>query len=338
MKKQKDIEKVSIIVPVYNVEKFIKKCVNSLMNQTYKNIEIILVDDGSPDKCSMIIDDLSKKDDRIIVIHKKNGGVSSARNVGLSKSSGEYILFVDGDDYVDNDYVQFFVDLINYNKELNIGINYSKYSISDGKNEYSDFNIYNSEQVILDLYTEKLNVAVWNKIYRKSFLVSNNIQFEESIWFGEGMLFNIKCLQYTDSVAIGNKKVYHQVFNINSAMRSFNLKSNLCGIKSLEIQKTIWKTKSKKIEDAWNYHKRAFNLSILTGIIKTNTKDENKNYYYSCKKELRKNIIIPLKVNIPMKKKVLYLLAFLSPVMAAKISIIYEKIRVSKYKDDLINE
>ena len=96
-------EKVSIVVPVYNVEKYLKRCVESLLNQTYSNIEIILVDDGSSDHCPVLCDNYAKKDDRVIVIHKKNGGLSDARNCGLLKASGEYILYVDSDDYIERD-------------------------------------------------------------------------------------------------------------------------------------------------------------------------------------------------------------------------------------------
>lgn len=88
---------VSIIIPVYNVEEFIFKTVKSVMNQDYKDIEIILVDDGSPDNSAKIIDELAKRDDRIVCVHKDNGGVSSARNVGLRMASGEYVTFIDGD-------------------------------------------------------------------------------------------------------------------------------------------------------------------------------------------------------------------------------------------------
>ena len=92
---------VSVIVPIYNVEKYLEKCIESIVNQTYKNLEIILVDDGSPDNCPAICDEWAQKDSRIKVIHKKNGGLSSARNAGLEVSNGEYISFVDSDDWLD---------------------------------------------------------------------------------------------------------------------------------------------------------------------------------------------------------------------------------------------
>ena len=105
-------KKVSVIVPIYNVERYIDKCVRSLMLQDYGNIEIILVDDGSPDNSGRIIDELSKEDNRIIVIHKANGGVSTARNAGLLQATGEYVMFVDSDDWVEKDYVSYFLDIV----------------------------------------------------------------------------------------------------------------------------------------------------------------------------------------------------------------------------------
>ena len=92
---------VSVIVPIYNVEKYLEKCIESIVNQTYKNLEIILVDDGSQDNCPAMCDEWTQKDSRIKVIHKKNGGLSSARNAGLEVSNGEYISFVDSDDWLD---------------------------------------------------------------------------------------------------------------------------------------------------------------------------------------------------------------------------------------------
>lgn len=97
---------VSIIVPIYGVEEYLSKCIDSIINQTYKNLEIILVDDGSPDKCPDICDAFEKKDERIKVIHKKNGGLSDARNAGIDTAHGDYIVFVDSDDWIENTMVE----------------------------------------------------------------------------------------------------------------------------------------------------------------------------------------------------------------------------------------
>lgn len=101
-------EKISIVVPIYNVEKELDRCLQSLLRQTYKNIEIILVDDGSPDRCPLLCDEYAQKDSRVRVIHKKNGGLSDARNVGLQATTGEYVLYIDSDDYIDLDHVKDF--------------------------------------------------------------------------------------------------------------------------------------------------------------------------------------------------------------------------------------
>lgn len=103
---------ISVIVPVYKVEKYINKCVDSIINQTYTNLEIILVDDGSPDNCGNICDEYAKKDNRIKVVHKENAGVSSARNIGLEKSSGKYITFIDADDYVEKNYCEELLNIL----------------------------------------------------------------------------------------------------------------------------------------------------------------------------------------------------------------------------------
>ena len=103
---------VSVVVPIYRVEKYLRKCVDSLLQQTYKNIEIILVDDGSPDACPEICDELKKTDDRIVVIHKKNGGLSDARNAGIQIANGTYITFIDSDDYVGIHYIETLVKAI----------------------------------------------------------------------------------------------------------------------------------------------------------------------------------------------------------------------------------
>ena len=115
----KEIHKVSVVIPIYNVQEYLNECVSSIVNQTYQNLEIILVDDGSPDSCPIMCDAWKNQDDRITVIHKKNGGLSDARNAGLAKASGEYILYVDSDDYLDDDTIEWMVSCaVTHNAEI----------------------------------------------------------------------------------------------------------------------------------------------------------------------------------------------------------------------------
>ena len=172
-----ELKKVSVIVPVYNVEPYIKKCVTSLIGQDYTNIEIILVDDGSPDNSGVIIDQLSFKDKRIKVVHKENGGVSSARNAGINIATGEYIMFVDGDDWVTPDYVSYFVNLVISN-ECSVGMNTNNYYA--GSMDTAD-KIYtvSAEKAIEWIYMGKVFVAVWNKIYSAKLLKETSICFND---------------------------------------------------------------------------------------------------------------------------------------------------------------
>ena len=122
--------------------------------------------------------------------------------------------------------------------------NYSEDSVKTNDTYYTE----PAEKVIEWIYSEKISVAVWNKIFTREVLIDNNISFNPQIWYGEGMLFNIQYLQYVNVVAVGEKSVYHQRYNTDSATRKFNPESNLCGIRSLDIQKSLWKKKSPEIE------------------------------------------------------------------------------------------
>ena len=308
-------KKVSVIVPIYNVEKYIGKCVDSIRNQDYPNIEIILVDDGSPDKSPQIIDEMASNDDRIKVIHEKNGGVSSARNRGIAAATGEYIMFVDGDDWVDDDYVSYFVDLIEKHG-CDIGMDKNNYMVEKTMSADKSYRV-SAEKAIEWIYLGTLFVAVWNKIYKTSLLRESGVLFNEEIWYGEGMLFNIECLQCVEEVAIGEKAVYHQTYNPDSAMRSFNLESNFCGIRSMELQKDVWKKKSRAIKRAWTYHRYCFNRTIIGGLVDSEIVDENREVYDECVRNLRKGILIPLSVERNPRKIMGWIMYFANPMLMA---------------------
>lgn len=199
----------SIIVPVYKTEKFVEKCISSILKQTFEDFELILVDDGSPDKCPFICDEYRKKDSRIKVLHKKNGGVSSARNQGLRMATGEYIWFVDSDDYIEPDALQKLnesqdeigADLCVFNSKL------EEIARFDNINKF--FSQY--------YFTYKLGFEPWNKIYRREIIQKYNLEFDVQESIGEDLLFNIqyyKALFNNVPVKISLKKeVYYQYVN-----------------------------------------------------------------------------------------------------------------------------
>lgn len=163
---------ISVIVPIYNVEKYLDRCVDSIINQTYKNLEIILVDDGSPDNCPKMCDDYAEKDSRIKVVHKENGGLSDARNVGMEVATGEYVSFIDSDDYISLDFYEtLFQTMIDNDSDI-VECSVVKFYEDNNFDEYrNDLKVTNYETVdALDgLISENpFKQHVWNKLYKSS--------------------------------------------------------------------------------------------------------------------------------------------------------------------------
>lgn len=206
-----DKELVSIIVPIYNVEKYLKKCIESIINQTYKNIEIILVDDGSPDKCGEICEEYSKKDNRIVVIHKQNGGLSDARNKGIKVAKGKYITFVDSDDYVDYRYIELLYKAVKENNTKIAQCNIAKVNMSGNiiaRLGYRENSIKTSKNMLNDIYSSHLieNIVVWNKLYLKEMF--NNISFPVGK-IHEDEFTTFKILYNVDKISIVNEYLYY---------------------------------------------------------------------------------------------------------------------------------
>ena len=161
---------ISIIIPVYKVEKYLEKCIESVLKQTYTNLQIILVDDGSPDSCGKICDEYAKKDPRIEVIHKVNGGLSDARNVGIAKAKGKYIGFVDSDDYIKEDMYEILINLIKeYDADVSIC---NLYDVIDGKeyirNNENGIQEYSRLEILKEVLLDKnIQSYAWNKLYKK---------------------------------------------------------------------------------------------------------------------------------------------------------------------------
>lgn len=209
---------ISIIVPVYNVEKYLPRCVDSLLGQTYTNLEIFLVDDGSPDQCGKICDDYAKKDQRIIVIHKKNGGLSDARNVAINVAKGEYITFVDSDDYVASDYVKTLYRLVEKHR-CKVGVAqlqtfYEGYEVEANQPPYYEMVFEPIRGIEKMFYQELFDTAAWCKIYHRSL-------FETGIRYPFGLLYEDLPTTYllflqADKIAFCNQIIYNYLLRADS--------------------------------------------------------------------------------------------------------------------------
>lgn len=274
-------ELISVIVPVYKVEKYINRCVNSILEQTYKNIEIILVDDGSPDKCPKICDEYLLIDKRIKVIHKKNGGLSEARNVGLKLATGKYLTFIDSDDWIKKDFIERLYILLK-RSDADISIcNYAK--VYDGRDcildhQNYDFELSNIkalEYMMGELYSQM--VVAWGKLYR-------NHLFDEVIFpvgkIHEDEFTTYKLLYASKKVIYTSQQLLFYWQRDDSIMgNGFKLINQMHVVEALNLRIQFFE--EKKLKDLVN--KTYKQLFAVYKLIRKNTeKNDRKLCQYSC--------------------------------------------------------
>lgn len=227
-------EKISIIVPIYNVEPYLRQCLNSIVNQTYRNLEILLIDDGSPDHCGAICDEYASRDCRITVIHKKNAGVSAARNDGIEAATGEWILFVDPDDWLELDCctqilsvaAQAQCDVICFQREENGEANSLVRRFPHiGSFELSKDDLRKVQLDVLAGYHEPFGfegATSWGKLFRRKFLLNSNCHFPIGIRKCQDIIFNLYWLDWLDHMYFYDYVGYHYRNNENSVCRKYN--------------------------------------------------------------------------------------------------------------------
>lgn len=232
-------EMVSVVIPVYNVEKYLERCVYSVLNQSYKKLDIILVNDGSTDNSRRLCDQLAKEDSRISVIHKANGGLSSARNAGLDNVRGEYLFFLDSDDWLELDGLEKLVKIAKKEKVDFVRFRPIYAEFPDKPNgELYEFEIdrqlengrYSRNKIIHDIFprmfiTSKLSmgpIVGAYSFYSTSFILNNNIRFYEDIRFSEDLCFSSNVVWKCDSFYYTNDlRIYNYFYNPSSISRSF---------------------------------------------------------------------------------------------------------------------
>jgi len=253
-------KKFSIIVPVYNCQDYIARCIESVLNQNTKDIELILINDGSTDNTANIIKEYKKDSELIKVINKKNEGVSKARNEGLKKATGKYILFLDSDDYLNENYIKEINEILKKNKNVEL-INFGFYSdvedmefnnLSRDEITYKE-KFYKDKKSIkkdfVELWDNTMLYNIWNKVYVKKIIDENNIKFPKSNW-GEDIEFNRSYLNVINNMCNSNKCFYHYVRERNGAATK-NYKKNIFEIRKNEFKEfndyfDLWEIKKEK--------------------------------------------------------------------------------------------
>ncbi len=291
---EKDL--ISIIIPVYNVEKYLRNCIDSVIAQTYKNIEIILVDDGSPDKCPAICDEYEKKDSRIKVIHKENGGLSDARNAGIELANGKYITFIDSDDDVSSEYIEYLYELLIKN---NTKMSIATHTVVSNKKRINWGNGYTEKVLTTEECLDKMlceqgfSVSAWAKLYSKELF--DEVRFPKSK-LNEDNGTTYKLILQCDKIAYGNKSIYNYYKRENSiTMSTFNLKK----MDLIELTDKMCDeidTKYSNLKDSTNKKRVTSRFSVLRQMAVNKLNEEEKvvqqqivKYIKQRKKQILKN-------------------------------------------------
>lgn len=215
---------ISIIVPVYNVEKYLPRCIGSILNQTFTDFELILVDDGSKDHSRAICEEFCKRDSRISLIHKENGGVASARNAALRIAVGQYVMFCDSDDYVSPDWVQRLYSIASSNTDAFVNCNV--WTVSSDGNPVLRYDSEDTEPIVymnsyFDLYASSLDSSLWNKIYSREIISENNLFFDENLRIGEDVVFNVEYYKHCKQIILVNSPLYFYCNNATSLTHTY---------------------------------------------------------------------------------------------------------------------
>lgn len=296
---------ISIIIPIYNVEKYLKRCLDSVVNQSYKNLDIILVDDGSTDKSGIICDEYSKKDDRIRVIHKKNGGLSDARNTGLELVQGEYIGFVDSDDLINVDMYKIMINqiLINkadlaickfvkfYDKNANEIIEMSKQNISNYNFSKNTACVDRENALRECLSTKKFSVSAWSKLYKKA--IFNDLVFPYKTEM-EDFAVIIDIILKCNKILLINEQLYYYYQRTNSIINSRFKKSDLDLEKIFVRNVDLVDRFFPKIHNQAKTNLTAHYFYVIDKIVKYDDFDEYKSVYYNYLQKLKKEFIFIL--------------------------------------------
>lgn len=289
-------KKISIIVPVYNAENYLENCLNSLINQTYKNIQIILVDDGSCDRSYSICQLYANKDKRIDLIKQKNSGVSSARNKGLSKANGDYVIFVDSDDFCSQDMCEIIINEISNNDFLIYGL--SKVYKDKETLLLFDENIKKENIKKRIFLSNEIGGYICNKVFLNKIIRDNNLRFNEKIHLCEDLIFIFDYIQFVTKVSYVKKILYYYRMRKSSASSNFFNKKSLSILDAYEYLIE----KNKKDEELVFFIKYNYLLAYykLRSFIEKDRK-------YKIK-FLKEESIILKKVKLSLKGKIKFLI------------------------------
>lgn len=309
---------VSIVVTIYNLEDCLDQCIESLVSQTYTNTEILLVDDGSTDKSAELCDKWAAADERISVIHKKNGGVCSARNEGIQNSRGEYIIFIDGDDCFINTHIETLQSMLKNNLVDLAIVGFRKIKRNKKIEETEgDVRLLEREETIAYiLKPDGFAGVLWNKMFRMRIVRDNDLRFVEEVQNLEDMLFNVLYVMHIDGKSMYDPRpLCYYLLRYESASQKFNWKI-LTGSKAIKLMKKLLSEKPH-LQFYLEINKIFLIAIFLRGLAVEGRFDK---YYYACLTYVRSNLCNGLRSTMPFLEKSRFLLTALSPCFANSVN------------------
>lgn len=296
---------ISIIIPLYNNEKFIGKCLDSVINQIYSNIEVIVVNDGSTDNSGNIVKQYTMKDKRIKLINKKNSGVSDTRNIGLENAHGEYVCFSDADDILSPDYVSYMLSLMIEDGIDVVSCNSMFGNYDKKQTKRIEERIINGEKAAIALLSYTVPIGVYSKLFKKSFLDHNNIRFRTNLVIGEGFNFNMDAFQRAKKVNMSNRKIYfYRRDNDTSVTTKFSMKKWKNGLYAIQVIKNNLSVQTPNIIKAWHYARWRTYSDVYDAIVLAGAQQKYPNMYKKCKKIVKSQYYYAFMTSVSRKDRV----------------------------------
>lgn len=315
--------RLSFIVPSYNFAAHVSECVESILRQSIKDIEVIVVNDGSSDNTAEILEHLASLDERIKPINKINEGVSIARNTGLLAAKGKYVSFVDADDYLAPEYAEYMLQLCKVNNS-EFCLSLDAFTHKGEQQVTSDsVKVLTPEDATALLLSPRIIVGCWNKIYKRQWLIDSNLLFSSELYYGEGLQFITRAAQLSSSVTVGSKKVYYyRRNNYNSATTKFSIDKMYNGLKSLDVIRNSITKSSSSVDVMWRLHRTLFCMGAVVRIEAGSKKKEYDKEYKEWLSYVRKQTSSLVKEKeVPLYRKLLLIGASISPKMMSYLDL-----------------
>lgn len=312
--------KVTIMVAVYNIEKFVSKCIQSILDQDYKNLEIILVDDCSTDSSGKICDDFARAYSRVLVTHHvTNTRLSGVRNTGLSQATGDYIVFVDGDDWLAPDFVSYMLQVIT-TTNADMAMSLYHFSTRDEKQIKQEdvLEVWSTEKATAELLYPHIGIGCWNKIYRRDFIERYQLRFRTELFTGEGLRFITDAAQRANHIGIGHRKVYYyRLNNSESATTKPDVRQGRGAVAALEMIKKDLIIRTPYVMNAIQQHLWKSSFWTLRLIIATKSIEDHRELYEKSLHEVKKRAFPVARAEKSPAKKLRFYLTGCFPKLSA---------------------